>query len=351
MTSKEKNNIYDLLNDDGFIAWVTSGYKINNGYWSEIKAGLSAADKDEFNKAITILTKLRALHIDDTKSVKSQEFIKQQYAKLMADYNAINSKKSKVFKLNNWLRYAAVVVVLLSITGLAYLFNVSGSSFEAHLTETAFNTSDLLIQAPDEKFYKLSETNKTWVNEQGITVSVSDGAISFTPTEQAKTDGYGTYKLFVPKGKKYLLRLVDSTMVELNSNTRISFANALSTKQRKVDLKGEAFFDVTHNPDRPFVVQSSDLKIEVLGTEFNVSNYENNLYTSATLIEGSISVSNQQGESRVIKPGSQAILRHNQGRIEVRKVNVQNEVSWTTSRMIFEDETLQNIVQRLQGLV
>ena len=120
MLSTEKNNINNLLNDDAFIAWVTSGKKTNNTYWEGLKVGLSNSDKNAFNKAVTILTKLRTLHIDDDKSVKSQDFIKKQYNNLMADYNASENKNSKVFKLNNWLKYAAVLVVSISIIGFVY---------------------------------------------------------------------------------------------------------------------------------------------------------------------------------------------------------------------------------------
>ncbi len=348
MLSTEKNNVNDLLNNDGFIAWVTSNYKTNNAYWSNIEAGLNKSDKKEFAKAVSILTKLRTLHIDDERSLKSHDFIKQQYQHLMKDYKAKDIKRPEVFKLNNLLKYAAVLVVLISITGLILFSNESNNTFADNLVETNFNTSDLLIQTPDNKYYRISDTeNKNWLNEDGVLVNVDSKGISFVSTNSLDATENARYKIIVPKGKKYVLTLIDSTNVELNSNTSISFTNSMNSKQRNVALQGEAFFDVTHDKSRPFIVQSSDMKIQVLGTEFNVSNYETNPYISTTLINGSINVSNQQGESKIIKPGSQATLYHNQSNIIVKKVNVQKAVSWTMNRMIFEDETLENIIQKL----
>ncbi|ALJ03805.1 hypothetical protein APS56_00955 [Pseudalgibacter alginicilyticus] len=349
MLNTEKNNINNLLNDDGFIAWVASGQKINNEYWTNIEAELNSSEKSEFNKAVIILKKLRALHIDDEKSIKSEVFIKEQYEKLITDYNTVSTKKSKVIKFNPWMKYAALLVVFLSITGLVFFFNIANNTFEANLAEASFNTTDLLIQTPDKNYYKISDDeNKSWINEDGVLITVSNQAISFLPTSTAKSTKNLEYKIFVPKEKKYHLTLIDSTSVELNSNTTIGFTNSLSTKQREINLVGEAFFEVAHDKNRPFVVYSSDLKIEVLGTEFNVSNYKNNEYTSTTLIAGSINVSNQQGEHLIIKPGNKATLLHNQGDIMVEKVNVQQEVSWTNNRMIFENETLENIIKRLK---
>lgn len=351
MLSSKENNINNLLNDDRFIVWVTSNYIINNAYWLNVKAGLNKLDTEEFNKAVTILTKLRKLHIDDEKSLKSKSFIKQQYNNLIADYNSKAAiKKPKVFKLNSLLKYAAVLIISISITSIVFLLKGADNSFANNLVETNFNTSDLLIQTPNNKYYRISDNeNKTWLNENGVLVSVSSEAISFTATDNLKATENSAYKIIVPKGKKYLLTLIDSTNVELNANTSITFNNALNSKQRKINLKGEAFFDVTHNKNRPFIVQSSDLKIEVLGTEFNVSNYEANQYTSTTLIDGSIKVSNQQGENQIIKPGTRATLYHNQSTIILKKVNVQKMVSWTVNRMIFEDETLERIIQKLNN--
>ena len=348
MLSSKKDKVEYLLNNDGFIAWVTSNHEANNVYWSKVEASLSKIDKVEFAKAVKILKSLKTLPIDGEESIKSKTFIKQQYYSLMKAYASSEVKQTKVIKLRSVLKYAAVLVVLLSIAGAMYFSNNSNNTFANQLVETAFNTSDVLLQTPDEKYYVISgDTNKSWLNETGVWVNIKANAIRFVSENKKNHRGDEVYKIIVPEGKKYLLTMVDSTNVELNSNSTISFTNAVNSEQRNTILKGEAFFDVTHDDSRPFIVQSSDLRIEVLGTEFNVSNYEANGYTSATLIDGSINVSNQQGENKVIKPGSQALLRHNQSKITVEKVNVQKAVSWTTNRMIFEDETLENIIHKL----
>ncbi|MFY0713008.1 DUF4974 domain-containing protein [Seonamhaeicola sp. NFXS20] len=350
MSSSEKNTLNDLLNNDSFIAWVMSNFKTNDGYWSSFEADLNKSEKAVFNKAVDILKKLKALNIDDYKSNLSEDFIQQQYNKLIDDYNNSVVKKPKVFKLKSLLKYAAVLVLLISIAGLVFVTNQSNKNLADNLVETNYNPSELLLQTPDNKYYVISNVkNESLLDENGVKVNIDTEGISFKFTENSKSVNDAKYKVIVPKDKKYLVTLIDSTNVELNSNTTITFTNSVNTKERHIDLEGEAFFDVTHDEKRPFIVQSSDLKIQVLGTEFNVSNYKANGYTSTTLIDGSINVSNQQGESKIIKPGSQAKLLHNQGHLIVKKVNVQEAVSWTTNRMIFENETLENIIQKINA--
>ncbi|WP_372937380.1 FecR family protein [Seonamhaeicola sp.] len=350
MSSSEKNTLNDLLNNDSFIAWVMSNFKTNDGYWSSFEADLNKSEKAVFNKAVDILKKLKTLNIDDYKSNLSEDFIQQQYNKLIDDYNKSVVKKPKVFKLKSLLKYAAVLVLLISIAGLVFVTNQSNKNLADNLVETNYNPSELLLQTPDNKYYVISNVkNESLLDENGVKVNIDTEGISFKFTENSKSVNDAKYKVIVPKDKKYLVTLIDSTNVELNSNTTITFTNSVNTKERHIDLEGEAFFDVTHDEKRPFIVQSSDLKIQVLGTEFNVSNYKANGYTSTTLIDGSINVSNQQGESKIIKPGSQAKLLHNQGHLIVKKVNVQEAVSWTTNRMIFENETLENIIQKINA--
>ncbi|MDO6803116.1 DUF4974 domain-containing protein [Wenyingzhuangia sp. 1_MG-2023] len=347
MLNPEKYNVNNLMDNDDFVIWVTSGYKIKNEHWQSVIDSLTKSEKKEFDSAILMLSRLKRLDVDEEKSKKSEEFINQQYQLLMNDYS---SKKSRVVRLNSLYKYAAVLLVLISVTGTLLLSRETKNTFASNLVETNFNTSDILIQTPDQKYYKVSkDENNKWLNEDGVLVDISSDAIRFHTSDKSNNAGSDQYKVIVPEGKRYTVVLIDSTNIELNSNTSIAFNNSLTTEYRHIDLQGEAFFDVAHDKNRPFIVQSSDLKIEVLGTEFNVSNYETNDFTSTTLIDGSINVSTQQGESKIIKPGSQAILYHNQSYIAVEKVNVQKAVSWTLNRMIFEDENLENITQKLSA--
>jgi len=340
--------ITDLLNNDDFIAWVSSGKKLNNAIWESYQNELNAKDLSSFEKAITILQKLNMLSVDDAAKNKSPEFIQQQYINLLEASSSVKESTTRVFQLKLFYKYAAAVVIVFAIAASAFFFTGTQSTFENHLAKVEFNSSDILIQSATEEYYKITDaTNQKWLTENGVFVNIDGEQISFIASDKIDADAYCSFKIVVPTGKNYQLKLIDGTEVELNSNSTFVFNNATTTSERNVTLIGEAFFDVAKDKNRPFKVQSSDMLVEVLGTEFNISNYQDQEYTSTTLIEGSIKVSNPQNESQIIKPGYQAKLYRNQNAINIDVANVQNITAWTTGRMIFTNEKLENLLPKL----
>ncbi|MFK5879452.1 MAG: DUF4974 domain-containing protein [Flavobacteriaceae bacterium] len=346
MSKNERIN--ELLNNDNFITWVSSGKKSFTSYWENYQSELDAEGIVAFEKAITILQKLNMLSVDDEASNKSPEFIQEQYINLLEYSTGAQKVAPKVVQLKSYYKYAAAVVVIFAIAASAFFFTGTQSTFENHLAKVEFNTSDILIQSATEEYFKITdETNQKWLTENGVFVNIDGEQISFTASDKVDVDAYCSFKIVVPNGKNYQLKLIDGTEVELNSNSTFSFNNATATNERNVTLIGEAFFEVAHNENRPFKVQSSDMLVEVLGTEFNISNYQDQEFTCATLVEGSIKVSNPQNESEIIKPGYQAKLYHNQNAINVDIANVQTITAWTTGRMIFNNEKLENLLPKL----
>ncbi|MBU3012851.1 DUF4974 domain-containing protein [Polaribacter vadi] len=346
MLNNQNFKIDELLNNDDFILWIKSNEKNGNDNWQEYKKQLNAEGKANFEKAISILKKVFALHIDDTNL--SAEFIQEQYIRLLEKSKKEKiAKKSKYVVFRNVLKYAAIFILLFTL-GNVVVNKLSKKSFDKYLATSDFNSSEILIKTPSNKFYKIKDnTNSKWLMENGILVNVNSDKISFVSTDNVSKAIEVDYTIYVPKSKNYHVSMIDGTEVELNSDSEFTFNNSTLSKERKVNLNGEAFFSVAHNKERPFLVNSSDLEIKVLGTEFNVSNYKENNFTSTTLVEGSIQVSNPQGESKIIEPGNQAKLYHNQNKIIVENTDVQNVVAWTSGVFIFRNEKLEKLIPRL----
>ena len=337
----------ELLNNDKFIAWISSKKIQFNKYWISYQTELDIEGKDAFEQAITTLEQLYLLNIDGKDSIKSHEFIQDQYIKLLEDSTPVH-KASKIVQFKPFLKYAAAIAII-AVISIKFLFtNNIESTFKNHLTQVKFNTTDILIQSATQEYFKItSKTNQKWLTKNGVFITVDGDEIRFTASNNINTKTYSNFKIVIPKGKNYQLNLIDGTEVELNSGTTFSFNNATNTSERNVALVGEAFFVVAHNKNRPFKVQSSDMLVEVLGTEFNISNYNKLGYTSTTLVEGSIKVSNPHLESEIIKPGYQAKLYHNQNQILVNSADVQAITSWTNNRIVFNNEKLSVLLPKL----
>ncbi len=173
-------------------------------------------------------------------------------------------------------------------------------------------------------------------------------------------------------GEKKKLQLPDGTVVTLNSGSKINIDKGYGIKNRDVDLSGEAFFDVMHNAEIPFIVHCSDMDVKALGTAFNVQAYPGEDHTEASLVRGKIEVT-------LLKDNNRKVILHPDQKVEWRKLKgISNqavgkvrraektvsmelvkpltktitgdtkEIAWTDSKLIFDDESFGNIAVMLE---
>lgn len=154
-------------------------------------------------------------------------------------------------------------------------------------------------------------------------------------------------EIYVPKGKTFTLVLSDGTVVHLNADTKLTFpSNFHPGKDREVFLNGEAYFEVVENKDAPFKVQTNDLKITVLGTQFLVNTYNQDPF--AVLTEGSVAlqIADQPSPKTVIIPGQKATLKSQ--KFEIKQVNTANYLSWIHGELVFENEPFLEIIKKIE---
>lgn len=148
-----------------------------------------------------------------------------------------------------------------------------------------------------------------------------------------------------PRGEKSMVTLPDGSEVWLNANSRLVY-NSFSANSRQVELKGEAFFKVTHNEHAPFVVKTNECDIKVLGTTFNVMAYDEFGRKEITLLEGKVDVA-MDGKEQVLKPGQSLILKDHQ--VQVTEVNASQSSAWVDNKFNFKDIPLSELVKRLEN--
>ena len=147
------------------------------------------------------------------------------------------------------------------------------------------------------------------------------------------------------RGEEKMVLLPDGTQVHLNAMSRLVYPETFTGDQRRVELDGEAFFDVTKS-DIPFIVSTPLMDIQVLGTVFNVSAYSGE-EASAVLVEGSIKVTSGEEAGCVLTPGMMATITDYSDDIKVEHVDTQFYTSWTKGRIDFRDERLEDIMTTL----
>lgn len=145
--------------------------------------------------------------------------------------------------------------------------------------------------------------------------------------------------------KDFRTTLPDGTVVYLNGASSLRYAKGLEEKRREVFLEGEAYFEVSLDQDRPFIVNSRAQKVQVLGTHFNVSSYDGEPIKT-TLLEGAVKVTTtgNQNQEVILKPGYQAIIAT--GGVEVKPVDPNGAISWKEA-FVFNQTPLKNALKQL----
>ncbi len=158
----------------------------------------------------------------------------------------------------------------------------------------------------------------------------------------------GTAVVKVPLGQMSEITLPDGTEVWLNSGTTLSYNTDFGKSERNVSLSGEAFFDVTTN-GTPFKVKFKQKEIEVLGTQFNVIAYDDEKYSTVTLVEGKVNVNSASGNTFAqLKPAEQIVMDEISNEGTISKVETNFYVSWIEGKIIFSEEKLYDVAQRLE---
>ena len=192
----------------------------------------------------------------------------------------------------------------------------------------------------------LKATSGVELKEKDGTVSQVDSTVLNYQQAPARTSEKLAYnKVNVPRGGEYQLMLSDGSKVQLNSMSSIRFPVQFAQDCRLVELEGEAYFEVSKT-GQPFIVQTKGMKIEVLGTTFNISAYANEEYQT-TLVSGSVKVQTENGSNRILKPSEQACITPGSNQINVRNVDTAFYTSWIHGKINFKDQRLDDIMKTL----
>ena len=239
-----------------------------------------------------------------------------------------------------WLKYAAVVLpVLLSIT-LWYAWKEKMENKQA----TVACLSTVLTLDNGEK-YQLDPEEQTeiYVDEE-VKAYQAGGGLIYDTTARQEENKYN--RIEVPRGSEYWIVLPDGTRVWLNAATELKYPVAFHAKERRVYLKGEAYFEVAPDKNRPFYVETEEVKIRVLGTVFDVNTH----YTRGVrtvLVEGAVALEwGDQKEIRM-KPGELADFDRTTTEVTLKEVDVTSYISWKEGYFVFEDEPLEEIMHTL----
>ena len=203
------------------------------------------------------------------------------------------------------------------------------------------------------------------VKQEGLTINkTADGKLVYKVADVKENTTEATLfnTIETPKGGQYQVNLPDGTKVWLNSESSLHYPTKFNGDSRRVELKGEGYFEVAkavikaHGGSNkgkkvkvPFIVKTENQEVEVLGTHFNINSYKDDEYIKTTLLEGSVRVSlarlYKNNCSKLLKPGEQSQL--NETHIKVKPVDTEAIIAWKNGDFIFKEDGLKNIMKQL----
>ncbi len=203
-----------------------------------------------------------------------------------------------------------------------------------------------ILELGDGRQVRLDTLQRPLIEQDGASASLSgQGQLVYLPAEKAQ-DARITNKLYVPRGGEYRVMLGDGTQVWLNAGSSLEYPLTFDGGERRVRLSGEGYFEVTPNDLMPFIVETGDQVLTVLGTRFNVSAYAEDGVTITTLCEGSVEVEALTGGGQaLLVPGQQAQLHNGGAGFTIAAVDAREFTLWKDGVFIFDERGLGQAMQ------
>jgi hypothetical protein len=247
------------------------------------------------------------------------------------------------------LKYAAVFLFFMG--AIYFLYDSSVNSHQ----KPPMEGNQITLQLGNGKVEVISEDDlRRILDTEGSEVGFQNG------NQLNYNKGYGSEKLVynelnIPNGKKFNLVLSDGTKVSLNSGSSIKFpVQFLPGQNREVTLTGEAYFEVKKDSLDPFIVQVADLRVRVLGTEFNLSSYPEDKQVTAVLVQGSVGLYSgdvyEPATTTFMKPGFRGMYDHSSGNIDLDEVDTDLYTGWKSGKLVFRGVQFKNIVTKLERI-
>ncbi len=279
---------------------------------------------------------LARLHpLTDRVALKLNSFIKE------------SSRNKPIWKLVTRVAVAASIVLAI---GAFLIYNNSNNDFTPGKVVIDADPGDnrAMLTLEDGSQINLNEAANGKLAEQaGVQISkTADGQLVYAAIAPAKTsESFNT--IATPKGGQYKIRLPDGSKVWLNASSSLKYPVSFAKLQeRRVELVGEAYFEITPDAAQLFHVATGTQTVEVLGTHFNVNSYTDEKHVVTTLAEGSVRV-RSKGQQRLIIPGQQTLLSK-EGTFIIQPADIETALSWKDGNLVFKSATIEEIMRQVQ---
>ncbi|MEN5231818.1 FecR family protein [Sphingobacterium faecium] len=247
-----------------------------------------------------------------------------------------------LFSLKRMLPFVAAACMMIALGGVWY-YNQINSSIPSQIQLSQMDK----LPAQNRATVTFSDGRQFQLNEHEGQVHMDKKGVHYDDgSAVAETQSAQFATIETPRGGVYDVILPDGTRVKLNAATTLRYPTVFATDKREVRVDGEAYFEVAKRKNQPFIVETKNQQVSVLGTHFNVNTYGNKSEMKTTLVEGKIRVKElTTGKDLVLLPGYQSCVM--EGKLVSRAVDVNQEMAWIHGRFNFDGKSLYEVMDEL----
>jgi transmembrane sensor len=264
----------------------------------------------------------------------------QEIKAQIIDYVA--GSRGRVVKLQPVYRYVAAACLLILISaGMYFVFhaNTVKSSLVVLKNDIGPGGNQAILTLSNGKKVVLGSQQGQIASQGNTTIALTaSGQVNYTATNSQSETEYNT--LTVPIGNHRDITLADGTEVSLDAGSSLTFPVAFNGTERSVKLTGQGYFKVKHNAAQPFLVQVNNLSVRDIGTEFNISAYDDESAVKTTLFEGSVKVN-----ETLLNPGEQADAINNN--IKIQQADLEAVGAWRNNDFVFRNQNLRATMRQI----
>lgn len=278
---------------------------------------------------------------------------------LEKEYSILLKKleSKKIVRKRSYTAWYKIAAIFIGILGLGYLmYLTSQSPNETYVDENIItirqDNGNIQVIEEDGSVEIVDSNGKIVGKQNGTQLDYKNVVAGDSMATSNETLTYN--ELIVPYGKRMKLILSDSTIVHINSGTRLKYpVKFIRNQDRKVFLEGEAFFEVTQNKTNPFIVNADQIDVRVLGTKFNVSSYLDDDAVSTVLVEGSVELNttnsaNEDTDKYLLEPGQIGSWDKSINNMQIAETDVNEYTSWINGQIIFKIRPFPEIIKVLE---
>lgn len=267
---------------------------------------------------------------------------------LIAESDAViyEAIKRKGITRSNWLIWSLTAAALLA-TGMTAFYIIRSNNPQSPVLTSIYG--DDVAPGGNRAMITLSDGSTTQLSEDQQEVVITGQEFTYGDGNRILSAGQEIKSATIrtPRGGQYRLTLPDGSKVWLNAESSLSYPIQFSDSIRRITLSGEAFFDITKNPQKPFVVESGEQRVTVIGTTFNVNAYKDATATITTLATGSIRIANLDGTViSDLRPGQQAVYTDN--KFAVKSIDPIEFTSWKDGLFVLKDVDFLTVKRQLE---